>query len=119
MGIGANAELIWGVPIRGTDDEGEPTQFWDEESEYWLDFEGDLEIVPYGHYEDSEDMAILTTKAIKRYLAWCDEGVRVPERDLDVQAYFSDEVEVFVAAVAEIDDSLPCKAGWWLCASLG
>lgn len=38
MGFSADAHLIFGIPVSSHDDDGEPTRFWNEEGEDWIDF---------------------------------------------------------------------------------
>lgn len=119
MGLGADAELIWGVPIVSHDDEGEPTLFWDDDEGDWREFEG-LEISGYGHYEDPDaSRAILTTEAIPRFLGECWDPTHVPDRALDVEAYHDDAVQAFMNRVLALDEALAERRGWWLVASFG
>jgi hypothetical protein len=119
MGLGASAELIWGIPVVSHDeDTGEPTPFWDEENEDWREFEG-LEVQTYGHYEDDTQRAILTSPDVPRFQGDCWDPKSVGDRDLDVDSYHDGAVQDFTNRVIELDESLLDNRGWWLVSSFG
>lgn len=39
MGRSVDATLVWGIPVSAYDEHGEPTQFWNEAEDDWIDFE--------------------------------------------------------------------------------
>lgn len=117
MGLNADAELIWGVPVLAYDEEtGEPTQWWDEPGGDWVSLPGGLEVVQYGHYEDPDNhRGILTHKDVKRYRGDCWEPTRVCA-DL---SYNTDYKEVQRQALNAGLDVNFYKADWWLVSSYG
>lgn len=120
MGFGADAELIWGIPVLSHDEEGEPTAFWDEEADDWREFEGELEVRTYGHYED-EPRAILTSTRVKRYAADCWDPSPIPVCDLATELT-NDKVyskSTDQARASGLDVSFYASAGWHLVASYG
>jgi hypothetical protein len=123
MGIYSSAYLTWGVPILAYDDEGEPTPFWDEESEDWREFEG-LTVEAYGHYEDPDNTrAILSIKSIPQFSGDCWTPKAVGDRDLDVESYHGDALDRFIELVlqhfGDDGDAMLNERGWYLVASLG
>lgn len=122
MSLQADAELLWGIPVLAFDEDGEPTKFWDAENDDWREFESELEIRSYGHYEDPNNTrGILTSTRVGRYRASCWVPERVSGRDLDNESandklYSKSNDE---AAVAGLDVNFYADAGWWLVASFG
>lgn len=122
MSLGANAELIWGIPVTAYDDEGEPTQFWDEDDDDWREFEGELEVRGYGHYEDPDGpRGILTSTRVKSISGDCWTPERVYGLDLanemnndKLYSKSSDQARASGLGVTFYGD-----AGWWLVASYG
>lgn len=95
MGIYSHGELIYGIPIQAFDNEtGEPTMWWDkdrygEDEGDWIEFEDqylkdNLEIKPYGHYEDYENKAILSSPRIDAFVGDCWDPTPISEFDLKV-----------------------------------
>lgn len=125
MGLYSAASLIWGIPVTAYDDEGEPTEFWDEEAEDWREFEGDLVIVPYGHYEDSCPLGILTSRAIKSFRGDCWEPTQLDwgeTEDTFDEAVVRAQLEAGAAGLSvDFTVKLPGEgqSDWWLVASYG
>lgn len=121
MGIYSDADLVWGIPVLAYDEDGEPTPFWDEEAEDWREFEGELEIFSYGHYEDPDNQrGILTSTRVDKYNADCWTPTRVP-KDLPSEIFYD---KVYSksndqARCAKLDVNFYSDAGWWLVASYG
>ena len=55
MGSSPSAELIWGIPIQSHDEDGEPTKFWDEKRDDWIDF-GELRLAQDGHSDPWDEV---------------------------------------------------------------
>lgn len=129
MGMSADAELIWGIPVLAYvedswDEEREGyavTQFWDEDSEWWRDLPGELEIHNWGHIEDPDNMrGILTSTRMERFSADCWDAVQISS-NLPDEAFYdkiysksSDQ-----AREAGLDVNFYFAAGWWLVCSYG
>lgn len=122
MGLNADAQLVWGIPVLAYDDDYEPTGWWDEENDDWRSFPGtELTIRMYGHYEDPDNKrGILTLKSAESYLADCWEAVSISARYLDMNEeneYKDAMYEVLhEAGLAEV---LSEPMGWWLVVSYG
>jgi hypothetical protein len=130
MGLNADAELIWGIPVVAFseddwDDErgGYPvTPFWDPEAEDWREFEGELEVVSFGHYEDPDNhRGILTSTRMERYSADCWDPAQITPMDLGTEmnrdkTYSKSNDQ---ARAAGLDVNFYADAGWWLVASYG
>lgn len=102
MGLYASAELIWGIPVEAYDEDGNPTPFWDEDAADWREFEGEIEVYHYGHYDDPDGpRGILTSTRVKQYRGDCWDPTAISVTDL---------------VTAEAFDE---SAGWWLVASYG
>ena len=121
MGFSASAELVWGIPVAAYDDDGNATQFWDEEEEYWRSF-GDgsvLDIHHFGYYADMDGITgILTTKRIKMIMCH-DYG---PKAVVPVELEVSDGVVSKAeddARDAGLDVSFYASAAWYLVVSYG
>lgn len=128
MGLYSTADLIWGIPVESHDENGDPTPFWDESTNdpygYWREFEGEIEVVPYGHYEDPDSRkGILTTTRVKRYSSDCWRPVVIASdpRELDVGAYNDKAISKSEdqARAAGLDVSFYGEAQWNLVASYG
>lgn len=117
MGLHASADLIWGIPISAYDDEGEPTEFWNEDDDDWREFEG-LDIVQFGSYEGDEPRAILTTKSIERFSADAFSPTRIPLRYLD-DNFIVESIEGFWTAMEKHCLPQNQAPGWCLVASYG
>ena len=120
MGLGADAELVWGIPVVAFDEDSDwdyennrygPTPFWDVERDDWRTFDGDLYVRQYGHYKDPDNKrGILTSKQLQSYSGDCWEP-------LSLGKY---EVDAFIEAVVDAGfEALLEKRGWWLVASYG
>lgn len=48
MGFSADAQLVFGIPIQAHNDDGDPTVWWDEEADDWIDF-AELQLKQDGH----------------------------------------------------------------------
>jgi hypothetical protein len=125
MGLGASAELIWGIPVESYED-GEPSPLWDankygDDEGDWREFDGDIEVVGYGHYEDPDSQkGILTTTRIPQHSGDPWTPGRLGKWDLDVDSYFDDEVDTFNAALSSLGLLETFEpAGWNLVASYG
>lgn len=116
MGFSASAALVWGIPVLAYDDDGEVTQFWDEEVDDWREFnDGSLVIFTYGHYD--EPVGILTTTRTKPITCHCWDG---PEAVTPSNLTVSDKVyskSEDDARAAGLDVSFYASAAWWLVAS--
>lgn len=116
MGLVADAELIWGVPVLAYDEDGEPTPFWDEDNDDWREFEG-LEVRTFGHYEDPDGpRGILTSERVEPVQGSCWEPARLSELPA-----ISDKVraKAIDAAEAQALDVDFFAADWCLVASYG
>ena len=120
MGLNANAELVWGIPILAFDEEGEPTRFWNDEDDDWNEAPEGLDIRTYGHYEDPDNQrAILTLKDIDHYDGDLWEPTRVPVRDMDIMhETYKDSMTVWLIQ-ADMDELLSEPMDWFLVASYG
>lgn len=116
MGLYASAELIWGIPVAAWGEDGEPTPFWDEAEDDWRKFEGDIEVRPYGHYEN-EPLGILTSTRIKPITSF-DEPVAVNPKDLGPNPVLTLQAED-QAREAGLPVSFYGGVRWWLVASYG
>lgn len=118
MGFSVGAELIWGIPVKAVDDDGEPTPFWDEEHDDWREFE-DLALATYGHYDD-EPRAILTSPRIGKIRgdAWDPKPVDVVDDLLVTDKVPSKANDAARAAGLDVNFYGP-EAGWYLVASYG
>lgn len=122
MGLSADAELIWGIPVEAYDDDGEPTVYWDEPSEDWREFEGEIEVRQYGHYEDPDGpKGILTSTRVEPILAFDYEAQAVDPGGLATEVnndklYSKSEDQ---ARVNKLPVSFYGEARWWLVASYG
>jgi hypothetical protein len=123
MGLTADAELIWGIPVDACNSEGEPSRFWCEANDDWRsNFEGQLYIRTFGHYEDPDGTrGILTSKRVKPILSDCWEPTLITPRDLDDERtndklYSKSEDE---ARASGLNVSFYRQAGWYLVASYG
>lgn len=128
MGLSPSAQLIWGIPVVAYDEAEETwdyenncyaaTPFWDLEREDWREFEGELEVVPFGHYEDPDNQrGILTSTRIKRYRGDCWDPTQIPVIDLATELAYSKSNDQ--ARAAGLDVNFYADAGWWLVASYG
>lgn len=120
MGIYSTAKLIYGVPV-STEDSTElwdPNMYGDDEGD-WKELSDPLIIVPYGHYEDYENRAIVSSKAFAFFGGDCWDPTKVGKWDFNIEDYQPEDYDVFVEALAELDDSLPEHRGWYLVASVG
>lgn len=124
MGLYANAELVWGIPVLAYDEEtGDPTPFWDEENEDWREFQGDLEVHHYGHFEDPDNTrGILTSSRVQKYRGDCWDPTRVKEfggvKGIHVRPEDRARAETYAAANG-LDLDFHGDADWWLVASYG
>lgn len=129
MGMSADAELIWGIPVLAYvedswDEEREGyavTQFWDEDSGWWRDLPGELEIHNWGHIEDPDNMrGILTSTRMERFSADCWDATEVPanlpDMGLQDKVYSKSNDQ---ARAAGLDVNFYESAGWWLVCSYG
>ena len=129
MGLGVNAELIWGVPVVAYDDEGwdderdgyPVTPFWDLEREDWREFEGEIYVRGFGHYEDDVPRGILTSSRVEPYRGDCWEPKLISPHYLDTAAtndklYSKSEDQ---ARYNKLPVSFYQDAGWWLVAGYG
>ncbi len=125
MGLGAGADLIWGIPILAYDEEtGEPTPFWDEENDDWISLPGELEIRTYGHYDDPDNQrAILTSSRVEHYSGDCWEPTQINPIDLDTEMNndkaYSKSSDQLREANIEGYDTFYGRARWWLVADFG
>lgn len=124
MGYYPSADLVYGIPIRSHDEDGEPTFWWSEERDDWLDLSehaDNLEIVNYGHYEDPDaQRAILSSPRVERFYTDAWEPACVSPDDVEIH---NDK------ALSKASDSLRALgaptpsfygvAGWYLTASYG
>jgi hypothetical protein len=126
MGLYANAELIWGIPILAfNEDTGEYTEWWvgddDDDDADWRELSGDLVIRSYGHYDDPDNhRGILTVPSVKSYRADCWEPTRIDV--LEARRY--NIIGICAKANREakesgLDVDFHTQAGWWLVASYG
>lgn len=121
MSINSVAELIWGIPILAYDEDGKPTEFWDEEGEDWRNLEGELEVVGYGHYADDDMRGILTSARVEALSADCWTPQNVEPGSLATSAK-NDKAysKANDAARAQgLDVNFYSQASWWLVASVG
>jgi hypothetical protein len=122
MGFYASAILVWGVPVAAYDEDGEPTAFWDEEGEDWRNFEGELYVHQYGHYENPDGpRGILSSKRVKPLRGDCWDPTQVTPMDLDTplnndKLYSKSEDQ---ARYNKLPVSFYGDAKWWLVASFG
>lgn len=122
MGLGADAELIWGIPVLAYDeDTGEPTKFWNEEDEDWNTFEGELEVRQFGHYEDPDNhRGILTSTRVEPVSAGCWTPTPVPSdlaSEINNDKLYSKSNDQ--ARASGLDVNFYGQANWWLVASYG
>lgn len=125
MGLYPSADLVYGIPIRSHDQEtGEPTFWWSEENEYWIDLsehDHNLKIIGYGHYDDPDGMrAILSSPRVDAFTADAWTPSRVDP--MNVERYndkalskASDSLRALEAPIT----SFYGNAGWYLTASYG
>lgn len=113
MGIYSTAKLIWGIPVVALS-EG----VWDEEAEDWVEFESELDVVPYGHYDDDEPRGILTSTRVKSYSADCWEPKEITKYDLSVTDKALSKA-TDMARAAKLPYNFYAQAGWHLVASVG
>lgn len=116
MGINSSAELIWGIAVTRS----KHPELWSDEEEYWRDdLEGELEVHPFGHYEDpDDDRGILTSSRIKHFRADCWDPKAISDMDLSV----SDKVPSKSndqARAQGLDLNFYSDASWYLVASVG
>jgi hypothetical protein len=123
VGLNASAELIWGIPVVAFDeDTGEPTEFWDAENDDWREFEGEIYVRQYGHYEDPDGpRGILTSTRVETHRGDCWDLICISAFDLDSEAnndklYSKSEDQ---ARSLGLPISFYAEAGWWLVASYG
>lgn len=123
MGFDADAHLIWGIPVLAYDpDTGEASPYWDEENDDWREFEGELYVYHYGHYEDPDGpRGMLTSKRIEMLTADCWTPIPVMAYELvnestDDKLYSKTQDQ---ARAAGLDVSFYGDARWWLVASYG
>lgn len=146
MSFTPSASLIWGIPVTAYDDDGNPTPFWDPHrycepddpscslydenpDEYysgdhegdWRQFEGELIVVPYGHYLDDEQKGILssTRMEVHRGDAWEPQAISeydLPGMSTHDKAYSKSSDQ---ARVQDLGVNFYEQAGWWLVASYG
>lgn len=119
MGLYCNAELIWGILVAAYDEEeGDPTQFWNDEDDDWREMAGKIEVQGYGHYEDPNNtLGILTTDRVKSFSADCWNPVALTD-DLsvsDVTIALSND-EALASNLSGVDFA---TARWHLVASFG
>ena len=128
MGLYATAELVWGIPVVAWDESKwddnighPPTPFWDEENEDWREFDGEIYVRGYGHFEDYDNKrGILTSTRVEAYTADCWDPTRLPN-DLpntltNDKLYSKSEDQ---ARYNNLPVSFYADAGWWLVASYG
>ncbi len=117
MGLTADAELVWGIPVLAYDEDGEPTRYYSEDDEDWREFE-DLTVRTYGHYEDPDGpRGILTTERVEPLQGSCWEPLR-----LSALPSISDKVPSKAndaARAADLDVDFYTDADWHLVASYG
>lgn len=126
MGLGADAELIWGIPVLAYDENtGEPTPFWDEENEDWREFpDTTLKIRQYGHYEDPDNhRGILTSTRVEPHMADCWEPTPITrwdiQDDLNNDKLYSKCSDELRSCHIEGYTTFYGEAKWWLVASFG
>lgn len=129
MGLNSDAELVWGIPVlayneNSWDDERdayEVTEFWDEDAEGWREFEGELEVHHWGHYDDPDNIrGILTSTRMEKFSADCWDPTRIPSNLPDELIYdkvYSKSNDQ--ARDAGLDVDFYNQAGWWLVCSYG
>lgn len=125
MGLYSTAKLIWGIPVNAYDENtGEPTPFWDEEAEDWRSLEGDLYVASYGHYEDTEQQGILTSKRVNRHSGDCWEPKEISNSDLNTALHIDHrtratcDAALLRSGIGDHGDFF-ADARWWLVASFG
>lgn len=139
MGLYPGAELVWGIPVVAYDDDGHATNFWDphkycedcsmdeEDDEQhegdWREFEGDLVIKAYGHYETETDeqRAILSSRRVVSYSGNAWEPTSIDGREL-IDETTHDRLYSTSNAEADAEDlnvDFYSQASWWLVASYG
>lgn len=129
MGLNPDAELVWGIPVlayneNSWDDERdayEVTEFWDEDAEDWREFEGELEIHQWGHYEDPDNIrGILTSTRMEKFSADCWDPALIPSNLPDELIYdkvYSKSNDQ--ARAAGLNVNFYGQASWWLVCSYG
>lgn len=121
MGLYATAKLIFGVPIRAYDEDGEPTMWWDEDDGDWnQNCEGEhWTLRTFGHCDSDETQAILSPKGVESFSGDCWDPTLVPINALNGFWLGVFEAQrAFEAAVPEADVKLT-DSKWWLVASYG
>jgi len=132
MGLGCDAELVWGIPVLAYNEDGgwdyihdryPATPFWDPEREDWQRFEGtDLYVYQYGHYEDPDNIrGILTSRRVEPRSGDCWTPTLIVARELadectNDKLYSKSEDQ---ARSLGLPVSFYADAQWWLVASFG
>ncbi len=129
MGLYSSAYLIWGIPVLAYEEDnydearGElaTTKFWRGDDYGWREFDRELEIVGYGHYEDPDnERGILTSTRMEKFDADCWEAIKIPSNLPDEMIYDKVYSKANDAAREyELDVDFYSEAGWWLIASYG
>lgn len=121
MGLYANAEMIWGIPVLAyMPNYGDPTPYWSEEDEDWCKLPGELEIRQYGHYEDPDNQrGILTSQRVEPFMADCWEPVRFDPDPITDQVLSKSDEQLQEWGQATTGLSFYRDAAWWLVASFG
>lgn len=128
MGMSADAEIVWGIPVLRYDEEWDDgtesyklTRFWDEESEWWREFDAELEIHMWGHIEDPDNTrGILTSTRMERFSADCWDPTELPFSL--PSPLFNDKAYSKANDVARSYDlgvDFYSEARWWLVCSYG
>lgn len=124
MGLDPSAALVFGIPIRSHDDDGEPTFWWDEDARDWIDlteYAHMLVIVSFGHYEDPDsERAILSSPRVDRFSGDAWEPARVDPVNVEMYndkalSKASDALRALGAPISTFYG----EAAWYLTASYG